>query len=295
MEKIEETLKKLRDPRTIYESEEKFKSDIKNLTYGLLNKEDLIDEVKDIEFEDYCFTGDENDNVFEYSPIDKTFVVNLAILSAKFKKVNDLSSVQDIENAYKYNALVLLKEILAGVNRVSVDTIKKYNCSDLELYHIKQLECEYLMDIKLNGLDKFNVKKLNSVPKLNEYKLNYNDVSRPTERYIKVKSYFDTIDIYDKYISEKLPFELFYLSNQSDLIEGYFRKKRLTYPLELYFSFIETVEGRNYLSDFKWFEKEYMNTLSNVSKKFSLKQRLIYGMPIDDPCEYQQLIRNKLK
>lgn len=312
MDSKERILRKLINPCTKYLSVETYKNDIETLFKLLLNERGLGEIEVNFEYAYETGMGDDNDNAFEYDSYrgENTFYVNLEILSHKYIGIHENSTNKEIENAYQFNALVLLKEILSSVNKVYVERMNLLTYPDQTLASIKHRQEDYLTGKNASAIAEELRKTTNKakkflIPEVSEdLDENYHQIrivpaTYPVNRYINVKAYFDAVNMYRQLITNEEVFTQFFIVNKDELLDGYFIKNRnLTYPLEQFFKYYDNIEGNNFLSYFDWYDKknnEYMNTLSNVSMKYQFIDRLIYGMPIDNPCEYQRLLRNKLR
>lgn len=311
MDSKERILRKLINPCTKYLSVETYKSDIENLFKLLLNERGLGSIKVRFEYLYETGIGDDNDNAFEYDSYhgENTFYVNLEILSRKYKNVYPDSTGKEIENAYQFNALVLLKELYSSVNKVYVERMNLLTFPDQTLASIKHRQEEYLAgknasafaeEIRKNTIKakKFLIPEVYEDLDENYHQIRIVNKTYPVNRYINVKAYFDAVESYRQLITNEEVFTEFFMENKDELLDGYEMKNRLTYPLEEFFKYYDNIEGNNFLSYFDWYDKknkEYMNTLSNASMKYQFIDRLIYGMPIDNPCEYQRLLKNKLR
>lgn len=301
MDSKEYILRKLINPLINYESSYSLKKDIETLIKWFLIDMGLGDLDIKYEYNNFYGIGDILDNVFEYDSFnnENTFNVNFAILSQKLITYDENATRKEIEEVYQFNALVLLKEILTAVNRVYVEHVDELTCKDETVSEIKNLQECYIKGERLYVKNPVINKalKIYDYQQISEHKKYDIKITNPIERYTNIKAYFEAINIYKKLITNEDVYNRFYEANKASLLEGYNIKNRLTYPLELYFSYFANIEGEYYLSDFKWYDKkyhEYMNTLSSVSTRYTLQDRIIYGMPIDN-LEHIQLIRNKLK
>lgn len=254
---------KIRDPRY---------DDIVYIINEIAIIENLTKYINNVRFDSEMIAPDTLESGVDYNSYANELIVNVEVIRALFRPhgYNEVDS-------YIYNVMILFDEIFKGIERVKLERNlnKKINS---EYLLIKDVEREYRENNKF--LRSNPVKEIT----LGNYTLPYHntEVINPTDRLVKVRAHYDSIRLLKLKYNNTMSFKNWFMDKVSnDCLTGYDENSYDKYPLIKYFSNFSTMEGKYYMSNFPWFNKEPMVTLSNVSQIYSLEDRLSYGMPID--------------
>ena len=279
MQDVKTYLKKLN-------SKELTPEEIFNIFSMLLKENNLLGKVSYIKF--VC----DNNNHFTsdasiYLKDQKTIIFDLKKLESKISEIDTSNYNKSI-----YSQIITLNEIFIALEKVFVENIDS-TLDHKELLNLKNLLLKYKEDQE-NEKNKYfdiNDNDVKVYSKIKEDNIKV-DILSPIDRYIKLKAFFKTVDTIKCMYIDRDELIDFYNNNIDIISNGYDKNKNdITYPIYNYFSKKNQKEGKRYLRECDWYEEDYIEMLSNVSKKYSFKERLIYGMPIDT-CEYRLIRKN---
>lgn len=196
-----------------------------------------------------------------------------------------------IESEIKYIALFPKSDRCLYKNLITTQTIlhelehaeqqKIIDTSDtLEASILRLCEFEDRPDIEiLVSLGKISINEANSYlnKKYTNYQRIYNELYlyAPHERLAEIKSYQTIINIlkYIKYTQRLVNYEK--LNKLEKLLRGY----NSTYSPTI--TYLEKQDRRNDLEKFDWYSESKAETIRLSKEKYSLSDRLKYGLPID--------------
>lgn len=195
-----------------------------------------------------------------------------------------------------YNNVVTLYEIFIAIEKVYLNNLGGDILSN-RLYLINEMMDEFnkicqKKNLKFFDDDDKDIKIFSSTScSIETCKIN---TLSPIVRYMKVKALYDTIDIFNGLYTSINEIKFFYQGSLDLLYNGYIRNGNvISYPLYNYFSQMSDKKADRLLSKFCWYDKDIFKALNNASLKYSERERIIFGMPID-VCEHN-LIRKRFE
>ena len=269
------------------------KDDLKDKIYGLMYKQDIRDIVKILTY-DYClnnyirnvsfseeeFKGFSLENAIDYDQINKELVINLSVLHSKFISL-------DNNDAYVYNWMILFRELFMTIEDVRLlkyEDDRTINPETTIKSAYEELKSNESNNNYYSFLDQYKIKMVNKCE----------PISNPVERIKSVRSYFNTINIFEGLNIKSEAIDMFKKEYDKELLEGYSILDQGTYPLRNIFFKSSYLQGKYFMERYfgRWYSDEGMVALSNATNEVhDLKERLALGYPIES-IEYKRVRKN---
>lgn len=256
------------------------KDNIKELVLNMSKKYDLTDKIKDVELTFEEFNGVSHEDPINYDQFDKILSINVPVIHSKFVQLYD-------KDAYVYNWMILINEIFYALEDIKLNSLieEKVKCSETRIIN--------LYNDFLYGED-----RIQDYPFLYNYKkddiTDANELINPIERIKSVNAYFNTLEMANKYHIKSKAIECFRNNFIDKLLNGYNEENSSEYPLKTLFFQKSYIEGRYFMSQFPWYDKEVMMALSNATDEVNdVRKRLALGYPIES-CEQTQVRTYKI-
>ena len=251
---------------------------------GLLRERDLDKYTRSVTFLQKCDSP--YVDVSSYDQSTGQIVFNMAALRSLELPSNEIDIYPLI-----YNHIIGMYEIFLTVEKIFIENLT-YNANYENLILLKNMvekfneeaskESGKYFDIDDKDIKIFQNDKHNS-------KLVKAETMSPLTRYIRLKALFSTIDFVSPFYGNSKELEYFYENSLYMVYNGYVKSGNIVqYPLYSYFSQRSDKEASKILKQFSWYDKDELRSLYNASSSYSVKDRIIYGMPID-MCEYNAI------